>query len=1029
MASLLDSLVRSCAQKLQDVIMEEAILVLGVKEELRELQRRMYQIQCFLNDVEQKRTEESSVNNWLRNLKDAMHNADDIVDLARFEGSKLLAQSPLLPSSSSRNLTGCTGLSIFSCLPTIRRRHEIAIRIRDFNAELDKILKLGKTLFKIRTPPAQVPSVKQKKTCQLVEPNLVGKEILQASTRLVELLLAHKEKKPYKIGILGTGGIGKTTLAQKIYNGHKVKETFSKRAWVCVSQTYSEDEILKEILNGFEVHQEQGETFGKLISKLAKAVEGTCFMIVLDDVWHHDVWTNLLRTPLNAAASGVIIVTSRHDTVPQVIGVDYVHGVKLMSKDLAWELLWKSMNINEEKEVQHLKDIGMEIVSKCGHLPLAIKVTASVLATKDRTERHWRKVINKSAWFMDKLPDNLRGALFLSYDELSRQLKQCFLYCVLFPEDYKMFRDDLIRCWVAEGFVEEQDGQLLEETAEEYYDELIHRNLLQPTCRCFDHHLVRMHTLLRQLAQHLSGDEIFCGDTKSLETKSLSKIQRVTIFTEKDYLVIPDVGKERTMRTRTLTISHAKLPRVEDTIFKRFPHIRVLDLTGSKLQCIPSCIGDLIHLRLVDLDQTDISCLPESIGCLQNLQILNLQRCGALHSLPLAITKLRNLRRLGLNGTPINEVPKGIGKLKFLNDLEAFPIGRGSETANVQDGWILEELGPLSQLRQLHMIKLEGAAPPCSSRDSLLTDKKHLKFLELCCSEPTNEAYTVEDVSNIGKIFEELTPPRNLEELVILGFFGWRYPTWLDTTHLCSLKLLKLEACRFCEQLPPLGQLPNLACLQIAGATTVTKIGPEFLGFGVLGNLGSTEDVVAFPKLEYLTIRCLPNWDEWSFFSEEEEENVAAAAVVARPRKQRLLPCLNVLILEHCPKLRGLPRQLGREAVSLTDLIIREAKSTKMVEDLPFLSDCLSIEGCEALERVSNIPQVRELHLHGCPNFKCVEDVSNLQGLCVDESIKEIPSVLGLLEKGWCGDELDVHVVRNLEKRGMLLLLHEHMLN
>lgn len=70
--------------------MEEAILVLGVKEELRELQRRMYQIQCFLNDVEQKRTEESSVNNWLRNLKDAMHNADDIVDLARFEGSKLV---------------------------------------------------------------------------------------------------------------------------------------------------------------------------------------------------------------------------------------------------------------------------------------------------------------------------------------------------------------------------------------------------------------------------------------------------------------------------------------------------------------------------------------------------------------------------------------------------------------------------------------------------------------------------------------------------------------------------------------------------------------------------------------------------------------------------------------------------------------------------------------------------------------------------------------------------------------------------
>jgi len=106
---------------------------------------------------------------------------------------------------------------------------------------------------------------------------------------------------------------------------------------------------------------------------------------------------------------------------------------------------------------------------------------------------------------------------------------------------------------------------------------------------------------------------------------------------------------------------------------------------------IPNCVGRLIHLRLLDLDGTDISCLPESIGSLINLQILNLQQCDALRSLPLEITRLCNLRRLGLAGTPIHQVPKGIAKLMFLNDLRGFPVSGGSNnSARTQNGWSIE---------------------------------------------------------------------------------------------------------------------------------------------------------------------------------------------------------------------------------------------------------------------------------------------------------------------------------------------------
>ncbi|KAM0896124.1 hypothetical protein ACQ4PT_023387 [Festuca glaucescens] len=378
-------------------------------------------------------------------------------------------------------------------------------------------------------------------------------------------------------------------------------------------------------------------------------------------------------------------------------------------------------------------------------------------------------------------------------------------------------------------------------------------------------------------------------------------------------------------------------------------------------------------------------------------EILNLQRCKALHSLPSAITQLCKLRRLGLDDTPINQVPEGIGRLIFLNDLEGFPLGGESDARKTQDGWKLEELKHLSQLRQLGMIKLENATP--YSRDSLLTDKRHLKVLNLFCTERTDEPYSEEDVSNIEKIFEQLIPPRNLEDLSISRFFGRRYPTWLGSTQVSSVIYLNLIDCSSCVHLPPIGQLPNLRYLKIVGAAAVTKIGPEFVVCrGV--NPRSMDVGVAFPKLEFLFIKNMPNWEEWSFVEEKDASAAAAteggehgSADIQKGKAPspmlQLLPRLKVLYLVGCPKLRDLPRQLGEEAASLEELQLRNTNCLKVVEDLPFLSHKLLIEGCGVLERVSNLPRVRELRVNRCPKLRCVEGLGSLQQLWVDEGMQD----------------------------------------
>lgn len=132
-----------------------------------------------------------------------------------------------------------------------------------------------------------------------------------------------------------------------------------------------------------------------------------------------------------------------------------------------------------------LSKASYEILRKCGGLPLAIITMASMLACQSTRsqEQHWEYIQRSlsNSYERNSEYDNMMYILDLSYKNLPPHLKACFLYLRSYPEDHEIGKDELVRRWVAEGFVSKSVGQDIWGAAESYFNQLVNRSLIQPT--------------------------------------------------------------------------------------------------------------------------------------------------------------------------------------------------------------------------------------------------------------------------------------------------------------------------------------------------------------------------------------------------------------------------------------------------------------------------------------------------------------------------------------------------------------------
>ncbi|XP_031284285.1 disease resistance protein RPP13-like [Pistacia vera] len=331
-------------------------------------------------------------------------------------------------------------------------------------------------------------------TSFVVDGNIVG---FENDAKMLLGKLLEDEPRRYVVSIFGMRSLGKTTLAKNLYHNIDVLNKFKCRAWVCVSQDYKTEDLLRRIvksfevkINGMELEKMSGEDLERC---LYKSLQGCLYLAVIDDVWQKEAWESLKRAfSDDNNGSRVIIITRIKEVAERSDERIHVHKLRFLRPDESWNLLcenaFRKSNANEE-----LEKLGRETVEKCSGLPLAIIVLGGLLSTEKPQE--WRSIHDHFWQHLRNDSIHIPSLLTLSFNDMPYQLKLCFLYLGIFPEDFKFFIEKAIRLLVAEGFIREDDDRVMEEVAKNHLDELINRSLVQienicrgrvETCRIHD---------------------------------------------------------------------------------------------------------------------------------------------------------------------------------------------------------------------------------------------------------------------------------------------------------------------------------------------------------------------------------------------------------------------------------------------------------------------------------------------------------------------------------------------------------------
>ncbi|XP_062173625.1 putative disease resistance protein RGA4 [Alnus glutinosa] len=410
-------------ETLGSLVANEIALLWRLEDELQSLIDTVSKIQAVLLNAEEKNAAGNhQVRDWLGRLEDAMYDADDLLD----DVSTDTLQKEIL----TRDKTAKQVSIFFSKSNQLFYRLKMARKIKAMRERVDFIY--------------------------------AERDRLHLEAAIHRLLDSSVEDNVSILPIVAIGGLGKTTLAQLIFNDDQIQNHFELQMWVCVSDPFHVKNIVEKILKDATKNKPQPVEMNMLVGKLKEKIDGKKYLLVLDDVWNEDRenWSELKEVLTGGASGSRMLVTTCSEKVARISGTVEPYFLKGLKEDALWSLL-KQLAFEKGKEPEDnssIAAVGREILKKCSGVPLAIRTIGSVLSFKN-SEVEWSSFKQNELSKITKNENDIVPTLKLSYNHLPSHSKHCFTYCSFFSKDHWFDKSGLIQLWKAQWFVKSCDDQ------------------------------------------------------------------------------------------------------------------------------------------------------------------------------------------------------------------------------------------------------------------------------------------------------------------------------------------------------------------------------------------------------------------------------------------------------------------------------------------------------------------------------------------------------------------------------------------
>ncbi|XP_038979860.1 putative disease resistance RPP13-like protein 1 isoform X2 [Phoenix dactylifera] len=665
----------------------------SVLEDLKELERTLRRIKAVLHDAEEREIRDESVKLWLKELKEVSYEADDMLDEYQYEVLRAQVEGRASRKRKRVERDDQEEVSIPDGMGD--RIRKIRERFHEISQDRERLC-LREEDGEQRVLEAPYPAP----TSHMVdESSIYGRE--RDKQEVIDLLFSEGVGNGVSvIPIVGKGGLGKTTIAQLVYNDSKVKEYFDLTGWLCVSNDFDVPRLTKAIIESLTRSSCDLTQLSTLQDTLKEKLKDKRVLLVLDDVWNDQQsrW-EYLRNPFVGAETVRIIMTCRNDSVAEIMQTVHPYHPRCLSPEQSWSLFRHyAFGGRDPEEQPRLADMGKQIVEKCSGLPLAVKSIGSLLRYM-ADEKSWMDVIQSDVWEVDENINEILPALRLSYSRMPARLKPCFIYCSMFPKDYQFDKDKLVQFWMAQGYIPSGDRRRMEDIGNEYFIDLQRRSFFDSYWSKF----FKMHDMIHDLAKSIAGNECWAIVDKKLPSLP-DKLRHLYVRDEKEFgksLLSYNISALRTFLIqpqlefsaklwvpkrsqieilelikcllllrclRTLEFCWEREDEIPELLGNQ-KHLRYLRITSNKIEKLPESICLLYHLQTLELDCPQLVELPDSQGNLTNLRYLHITS-NKIEKLPESICLLYHLQTLVLDCQHLSQLPDGIGNLTNLHHLQ-----------------------------------------------------------------------------------------------------------------------------------------------------------------------------------------------------------------------------------------------------------------------------------------------------------------------------------------------------------------------